>query len=179
MLREALGLWRGAALADFAYEDFAQSEIARLEELRLGATEDRIDADLAIGRARQSSFPSSSSSCSAHPLRERLRGQLMLALYRSGRQAEALDVYRDGRSVLRDELGLEPGAALKELEQAILNQDPALGPPTRLPPSVQRKRLRRGALLVGVLVLLAGGLVVRSRRTGWGRDTDPRSQTLW
>ena len=97
---------------------------------------------------------------SAHRLRERLRGQLMLALYRSGRQAEALDVYREDRSALRDELGLEPGAALRELEQAILNQDPALGPPTRLPPSAKRKRLRRGALLAGVLALLAGALVV-------------------
>ena len=91
---------------------------------------------------RRSSFPSSRRSF-PHPLRERLRGQLMLALYRSGRQADALDAYREGRAALREELGLEPGAALRELEQAILNQDPALGPPPKLPRPAPRKRRRR------------------------------------
>jgi DNA-binding SARP family transcriptional activator/DNA-binding beta-propeller fold protein YncE len=159
VLREALGLWRGAALADFAYEDFAQTEIARLEEIRLGAIEDRIDADLAIDRVAEL-VAELEPLVSSHPLRERLRGQLMLALYRSGRQAEALDVYREGRAALREELGLEPGAALREIEQAILKQDPALGPPPKLRPTAQRRRLRRGALLAGVVFLLAGALAL-------------------
>ena len=127
-LREALGLWRGRALADFAYEDFAQSEITRLDELRLGATEDRIDVDLALGRATEL-VPELEQLVSAHPLRERLRGQLMLALYRSGRQADALEVYRSGRRLLDVELGLKPGDALQRLEKAILNHDPSLESP--------------------------------------------------
>jgi DNA-binding SARP family transcriptional activator len=127
-LLEALGLWRGRALADFAYEDFAQSKIMRLEELRLGAIEDRIDADLATGRATEL-VPELEPLVSAHPLRERLRGQLMLALYRSGRQADALEVYRSGRRLLDQELGLKPDDELQRLERAILNHDPLLESP--------------------------------------------------
>jgi DNA-binding SARP family transcriptional activator/DNA-binding beta-propeller fold protein YncE len=127
-LIEALGLWRGRALDDFAYEDFAQSEIARLNELRLGAIEDRIDADRAMGRAREL-VPELEPLVSAHPLRERLRGQLMLALYRSGRQADALEAYRSGRRLLDEELGLKPDDELQRLEKAILNHDPSLEPP--------------------------------------------------
>jgi DNA-binding SARP family transcriptional activator/outer membrane protein assembly factor BamB len=127
-LVEALGLWRGPALADFAYEDFAQSEITRLNELRLGAIEDRIDADLAMGRATEL-VPELEPLVSAHPLRERLRGQLMLALYRSGRQADALEAYRSGRRLLDEELGLEPHDELQRLEKAILNHDPSLESP--------------------------------------------------
>ena len=131
LLREALGLWRGPPLADFAFDSFAQEEIARLEELRLAAIEERIDADLALGR--QADLVAELEALVAHhPLRERLRGQLMLALYRSGRQAEALQVYQDARHVLVEELGLEPGRALQQLEQAILRQDPV----ARSPPAV-------------------------------------------
>ena len=142
-LLEALGLWRGRALADFAYEDFAQSEIKRLDELRLGAIEDRIDADLAMGRATEL-VPELELLVSAHPLRERLRGQLMLALYRSGRQADALEAYRAGRRLLDEELGLQPNDELQRLERAILNHDPSLESPVvagvKRPSVAQRRR---------------------------------------
>jgi DNA-binding SARP family transcriptional activator len=128
-LREALGLWRGPALADFAYEPFAQAPIVRLEELRLTALEDRIDADLALGR-HGGLAGELEALIAEHPLRERLRAQLMLALYRSGRQAEALDVYQDTRRTLVDELGIEPTQALQELERGILRQDPSLELPS-------------------------------------------------
>src|SRR5205823_10713046 len=121
-LSEALALWRGPSLADFAYAEFAQSEIARLEELRLGALEDRIEADLALGRHRQV-IPELESLVRDHPLRERLREQLMLALYRSGRQAHALDAYHDMRRRFLEELGIEPGRALQTLQQRVLRQD--------------------------------------------------------
>ena len=123
--RDALVLWRGPALADLDAA-FLQSAIARLEDLRLAAIEDRVDAELALGR-HGSLTGELEALVSEHPLRERPHGQLMLALYRSGRQAEALDVYRRLRRTLVDELGLEPGPALQELERAILTQDPALG----------------------------------------------------
>ena len=126
-LDEALALWRGQPLADFAYEPFAQSEIARLSELRLGCLEDRVDAELEAGR-HAAVVGELEGLVRAHPLRERLRAQLMLALYRSGRQAEALDAYAAGRAILSEELGLEPGAELRELQRAILAQDPALLP---------------------------------------------------
>ena len=124
-LLEALALWRGPALADFARDSFAQSEIARLEEARISAVEERVEADLALGRHSEL-VGELEALVAAHPLRERQRGQLMLALYRSGRQAEALAAYRDARRLLVDELGLEPSHALQALEKAILVQDPAL-----------------------------------------------------
>ena len=124
-LREALALWRGPALADFAYEPFAQAAIGRLEEVHLLAVEMRVDADLALGR-HAALVAELDALAAEHPLRERLRGQLMLALYRSGRQAEALAAYQTARRVLVDELGIEPSAALQELERAMLRQDPAL-----------------------------------------------------
>ena len=124
-LREALALWRGPALADLALLEFAQPEIRRLEELRLSALMERIDADLALGRAGEV-VPELEALVEANPLQERLRGQLMLALYRSGRQADALEVYRRTRELLRDELGLEPSKALQELERSILRQEAAL-----------------------------------------------------
>jgi DNA-binding SARP family transcriptional activator len=129
-LREALALWRGPALADLAYEPFAQPEIARLEELRMAVLEQRIDADLAVGRHAEL-VGELEAMIARHPLRERLRGQLMLALYRSARQAEALDAYRGARRELSEELGLEPSEQLRQLEQAILRQDPALDLPGR------------------------------------------------
>ncbi|MPZ14912.1 MAG: AAA family ATPase [Chloroflexi bacterium] len=128
-LRSALGLWRGPPLADFTYEPFAQSDIAVLEELRLAAVEERIDADLSVGRHAEL-VGELKDLIAEQPLRERPRGQLMLALYRSGRQAEALEVYRTTRHVLVEELGIDPGPALQALELAILRQDESLDPPT-------------------------------------------------
>jgi DNA-binding SARP family transcriptional activator len=119
-LRQALSLWQGPALADFRYEPFAQAEIVRLEELRLTCVEERVEADLSLGLASVL-IPELQRLVGEHPVRERLRGQLMLALYRDGRQAEALEVYREFRNVLRDELGLDPSPQLRELEAAILH----------------------------------------------------------
>ncbi|MCA1833668.1 MAG: AAA family ATPase [Actinobacteria bacterium] len=125
MLAEALGLWRGQALADFAYEPFAQRAITALEDLRLAALEERIDADLETGGAG-GLVGELERLVESHPFRERLRGLLMVALYRAGRQAEALEAYRRARKALVEELGIEPGPALRELEEAILRHDPAL-----------------------------------------------------
>jgi DNA-binding SARP family transcriptional activator len=122
---EALSLWRGPALSQFGYQRFAQTEIARLEELRHACLEDRIEADLAAGR-HSSLIGELEALVAEHPLRERTRAQLMLALYRSGRQADALDAYQAARHTLVEELGIEPGRALRELEKAILRQEPAL-----------------------------------------------------
>ncbi len=125
-LRAALSLWRGAALEDLAFEPFARDEIGRLEEARLAALEDRIDADLELGSAGEL-VGELEELVEAQPLRERFRAQLMLALYRGGRQAEALEAYQQARRVLMDELGLEPSEELRSLEQAILRQDASLG----------------------------------------------------
>ena len=124
-LEAALALWRGPALADHRFEQFAQLEIARLEELRMEAIEERMAAELA-GGGHGDLAGELSSLVAVHPLRERLRGHLMLALYRSGRQAEALEVMREGRRMLVDELGIEPGPELRRLEQMILAHDPEL-----------------------------------------------------
>jgi DNA-binding SARP family transcriptional activator/ABC-type branched-subunit amino acid transport system substrate-binding protein/DNA-binding beta-propeller fold protein YncE len=126
-LRGALALWRGAALDDFAYEPFAELDIARLEELRLVAIEQRIDADLELGR-HAAVAPELETLVARHPLRERFWEQLMLALYRSGRQTEALQAYRRARHVLIGGAGLDPGEPLRALERAILAHDPALAP---------------------------------------------------
>jgi YVTN family beta-propeller protein len=153
----ALELWRGAALADLAEEPFARAEIARLEEQRLAALEDRIDADLALGR-HSSVVAELDGLVRTHPYRERLRGQLMLALYRSGRQADALDVYRDARSALAEELGLEPGHDLKDLERRILSQDPSLAAPSdpkRSPRAHRRRPNRRALVLLAALAAAA------------------------
>jgi DNA-binding SARP family transcriptional activator len=122
LLRDALGLWRGPALDDFTYEPFAQAPIADLEELRLTALEERIEADLALGRHAELGAELEGLTAE-HPLRERLRGQLMLALYGSGRQADALAVYRAARRALVDGLGIEPSPQLRAVEAAILRQD--------------------------------------------------------
>ena len=124
-LQAAERLWQGRPLADLEFEPFARMEVERLEELRLGAVEERIDAELALGR--QLALVAELEALGAeHPFRERFRAQLMLALYRCGRQAEGLGVYRRTRTLLNEELGLEPGIELQELERAILVQDPAL-----------------------------------------------------
>ena len=124
-LRDALALWRAPALAEFAQQRFAQTEIARLEELRLTCLEERLDADLADGRQAEL-VGELEALVREYPLRERLRELLLVALYRSGRQAEALSAYQEARVALVDELGIEPGKSLRELHQAILRQDPAL-----------------------------------------------------
>jgi len=129
-LREALALWRGEPLAELQDEAFAEREIARLKELRLAAIEDRADADLALGR-HADLVAELEPLVAEHPFRERLRGQLMLALYRCGRQAEALQVFQNGRRALVEELGIDPGPALQELELRVLRQDPGLDLPAR------------------------------------------------
>ena len=124
-LRDALTLWRGPALADFVADEFAQPAIGRLEELRLGALEQRIAAELAAG-ADGALVPELQSLVGSHPLRERLRGLLMLALYRAGRQAEAVEAFHEARRILGDELGIEPSTELRDLLTRILRQDPSL-----------------------------------------------------
>jgi DNA-binding SARP family transcriptional activator/pimeloyl-ACP methyl ester carboxylesterase len=143
-LREALALWRGEPLPELRYEAFAEREIARLEELRLAAVEDRVDAELALGRHHEL-VVELEPLVAEHPFRERLRGQLMLALYRCGRQAEALHALQSGRRVLIEQLGIDPGPALRQLELRILRQDPGLDlplagarPSARAEPAVRR-----------------------------------------
>jgi predicted ATPase len=137
LLRDALALWAGPPLADLAWEPFAQGEVIRLEELRTTALEDRIDADLALGRHGQL-VAELEQLVAENPLRERLRAQLMLALYRSGRQADALAVYQRARRTFADELGIEPSESLRKLERAILQQDPALDASVAKPTSGRR-----------------------------------------
>jgi predicted ATPase/DNA-binding SARP family transcriptional activator len=139
---EALGLWRGDALAEFADEEFAQAEIARLQEERLAVFEDRVDADLACGRHGELAGELE-EAVRSQPLRERRRAQLMLALYRSGRQADALRQFQDARRVLGEELGLDPGPELRRLEAAVLAQDPSLDLPGRPVTRVDPRRRRR------------------------------------
>ena len=143
LLREALDLWRGEALADLSYELFARAPIERLEEIRLLVLEQRIAVDLALGHHAQL-IPELEQLVVGHPLRERFRGQLMLALYGSGRQAEALEAYRQAREALVEECGIEPGSALRQLERQILEQDPSLelqpGASRAAAPSVEPER---------------------------------------
>ena len=155
-LSSALALWRGDPLSDFAYQSFAQGEIARLEELRLAALEDRVEADLALGK-HAALVSELEPLVREHPTRERLTGQLMLALYRSGRQADALQQYRRTREQLVQELGIEPGPELRALEQAILNHDQMLAPPTR--PTVAHARTA-GSVPHVALMIGAGGLLL-------------------
>ncbi|MGZ8696116.1 MAG: AfsR/SARP family transcriptional regulator [Gaiellaceae bacterium] len=130
LYRAALDLWGGPVLAEFDGEPFARVERRRLEELRMVALEERIEADLALGR-HGDLIGELDALISEHPLRERLRGQLILALYRAGRQAEALDAYRAARAAL-DELGIEPSAALRQLERQVLAQDVSIDAPHEL-----------------------------------------------
>ena len=141
-LQDAMALWRGSPLAEFTYEPFAQAAIARLEELRMSCREELIEAELALGRHAEA-VAELEAFVREQPFRERPRGQLMLALYRSGRQAEALEAFQQARHALVEELGVEPSAALRELEQAILQQDESLrapsAPTTGAPPARERK----------------------------------------
>jgi YVTN family beta-propeller protein len=171
-LREALALWRGEALADIAFEPFAQPEAARLEDVRLGALEDRIDADLMLGRDSEL-VGELERLIAAHPLRERLRAQLMLALYRSGRQAAALDAYQRARQTLVSELGIEPGPALRDLERRILAHDPALEVERKAVTPARRRRATRRFALIGaaVVVAAAAGLLLFERVSNSGEPT--------
>jgi len=187
-LADALDLWRGAPLSQFAYKEFAQREIARLEELRLTAIEARVEAQLARGR-HASEIPSLETLNQQHPLRERLAAQLMLALYRSGRQADALEAYQRTRRSLDDELGIEPGPALRELELKILNQDASLGQPPAAVGAEASGRRRPLALTLAAFVLAAAAAVafVVTRESGGGLSEvgpnyvgmiDPKSNTI-
>ena len=160
-LREALALWRGSPLADLAFETFAQTEIRRLEELRVEAVEERIDADLELGEG-SSLVSELEALVSQLPLRERLRGQLMLALYRSGRQAEALDVYHAGRLTLSEQLGIDPGPKLQQLYGNILRQESVLAATTDAARPVEDHYAEVvKALLAGRLVPVLGTAVNR------------------
>jgi YVTN family beta-propeller protein len=162
--RDALALWHGDALADLVDEPFAAAEIRRLDGLRLHAAEMAIDADIEAGR-HADVIGELDALIDEHPLREQLHARRMLALYRSGRQAEALEAYRDARAVLVEQVGVEPGGELRRLQEAILAQDPALDgvvPPPHTasarPPPARPPPRRRTALLIAVaaLLLLAG-----------------------
>ena len=154
-LHEALALWRGAPLAELDGAPFGAAAAAQLEEQRLGALEDRIDADLALGR-HADLIHELDALVAEHPYRERFRAQQMLALYRSGRQADALAAYRSAREAFVEGLGIEPGAELKALERQVLDQDPALAAPpgeVATPRAGPRRRRRlRTAMLVGLAV---------------------------
>jgi YVTN family beta-propeller protein len=166
-LQAALALWQGPPLADFTYEPFAADEIARLEELRLQAEEEKIEAHLALGRHQQLA-PELEDLVRKHPMRERLRGQQMLALYRSGRQTDALEAYRQFRSTLVGELGLEPGPALQRLEREILSHDPALEASWAARPPMARIGNARAIVLaaIALLVLASVALAVVLTRGG-------------
>jgi DNA-binding SARP family transcriptional activator len=157
LLRGALALWRGPALAEFRDEPFADAAARRLAELRLYALEELIDAELELGEHARL-VPELEALVEQEPLRERPRGQLMLALYRSGRQAGALEHYRAGRTLLVEELGIEPGPALQELERAILRQEAALAEPRGRPQ-------KRGSVVCAVpgLAGLAAPLAAEDR----------------
>ncbi len=154
-LRQGLALWRGPPLADFAFEAFAQPYIAQLEELRLAALEERVEADLGAG-SHAELIAELETLVEEYPQRERLRGQFMLALYRSGRQAEALQTYQAGRRLLVEELGIEPGRDLQQLHGAILRQEAGLQAPGTAPPSEDHFEQVLGALFAGRLVTVLG-----------------------
>ena len=158
--REALALWRGEPLADLADEPFAAASIRRLEELRLRATEMAIDADLEAGRHGEL-IGELEALVSANPLSERLHAQRMLALYHAGRQSEALDAYRAARATLVEEIGVEPGADLRRLHEAILTQDPELDLPAPAVPAAALRplpRRRSRAVLAGAAAILLAGV---------------------
>jgi DNA-binding SARP family transcriptional activator len=146
-LRRALALWRGRPFEDVLHEDAVSSEATRLDELRLKAVEDRLEADLALGRSGEL-IPELEALVAEHPFREHLRAQLMLALYRSGRQAEALAAFRQARRTLVEELGIEPSEGLKELEKRILGQDPSIAGSRPAPARTRAPREERKVVTV-------------------------------
>jgi len=153
LLRQALSLWRGPALAEFRSEPFARGASRRLDELRLNALERRVEAELELGE-HERLVAELEELVQAEPLRERFRQQLMLALYRSGRQPEALERYREGRRQLVEELGLEPSPALQQLEQAILRQDAVLEEPSHRQPRTRGAVMCLGTALTDLLAPL-------------------------
>jgi YVTN family beta-propeller protein len=163
LLADALALWRGPPLEEFGYEPFAQAEIARLEEARLVAQEDWLDAELRAGHGAEL-VPGLEQLVAEHPLRERLVAGLMLAQYRAGRQADALATYRVARGRLVDELGLEPDPDLRELERRILQHDPTLKTPRPTAPAAaaQRHRRRRVVVALALGAVLSAGVVLSS-----------------
>ncbi len=163
-LRDALALWRGPPLAGFEYEDWAQPERSRLEELRLLALEERVEAELRQDGAGRL-VPELRSLVAEYPLRERIRAQLMLALYRSGRQAEALETYAEIRRRLIEELGIEPGHELQALQRQVLAQDPALGV-VRRPWPLVGSRGRRRLFVAGALLLTLAAAATVIQLTG-------------
>jgi YVTN family beta-propeller protein len=175
---EALALWRGSALLDLQYERFADDARRYFEALRLGTIEDRIDEDLSAGRGVQVT-PELERLVAEHPLRERLRGQLMRALYGAGRQADALDVYRDARRTLSEELGLEPGPELQELERKILNQElgaaPRRTPPDRPPSQTRRRWVAVGAVAALLVAVAVVGIAFATRGSGKPPAVRPNS----
>jgi DNA-binding SARP family transcriptional activator len=154
-LRGALGLWRGPPLADLAFEAFAQPHIAQLEEFRLSTLEERVESDLEAG-GHGELVGELEGLVDEHPVRERLRAQYMLALYRSGRQAEALEAYQDGRRILVEQLGIEPSRELQQLHGAILRQEAGLQAPDAAPPSQDHFEEVMLALFSGRLVAVLG-----------------------
>ena len=169
LLREALSLWRGPPLADLADEPFAPAEIKYLDELRLAALERRIDADLELGR-HSDLIAELETFVQEDPRRDRLRARLMLALYRSGRQVEALAVYREGRKLLDEEQGLEPSAELQRLERAILQHDPELDAPSAASaPTAETPPMRSGRRTVTVVFADVSG------STELGESLDPEA----
>lgn len=197
LFQQALALWRGPTLADLPFESLGRGEVEQLDELRLAALMDRIDCDLALGR-HEDVLGELQLLVREHPLQERLRGQQMLALYRAGRQADALDAYQRTRHVLVEELGIEPSTALQRLQQGILRHDPALETPSGTaatngpaptqpfrkqsaaldawPAAVRRLRLhgRRRYLVAALAALvLAATLAVESTGAGEHRRVDP------
>jgi DNA-binding SARP family transcriptional activator len=176
LLRAALALWRGEPLADLAYEPFADAEVRRLEELRLTTIEDWVDAELARGR-HGALVPELEGLVAKHPLRERLRGQLMLALYQSGRQADALSAYQEMRRALVEELGIDPSPQLQELHAQILRQEVTLPRPAVVADE-DHYREATDALLAGRLVVVLGTDVGElalqlARRFDYPRDEAP------
>jgi DNA-binding SARP family transcriptional activator len=175
VLSSALALWRGAPLADFAFETFAQSEIRRLDERRLATLEERLDADLDCGRHSEL-VGELEALVEQQPFRERLRAQLMVALYRSGRQAEALQGYHDARRALVDELGIEPGRPLQDLFARILRQDRSLELATAIAPAVENETEPiAAAIATGRLVFVLGsGVNLSAVSTGNGNELPVR-----
>jgi DNA-binding SARP family transcriptional activator len=174
VLAEALGLWRGPVLGDFAYESWAQAEISRLDDLRLAAYEERIEADLALGR-HATLISELEGLVERNPTRERLLGQLMLALYRTGRQTDALSVYRERRRKLLDELGIELSPLVRDLEAAILRQDPDLRAPERPVAALLKTRRRVAVPLAAAAVLLVGAATAFVALTGETATPAPRA----
>jgi DNA-binding SARP family transcriptional activator len=176
LLGGALAMWRGPALADFSYESFAEPEIARLEEARLAALEDRIEADLELGQ-HTALVPELEALVHEHPLRERLYELLMVALYRSGRQVDALERYQRARTKLIDEFGIEPGPRLQEIQRAVLSQDEALDLPSAAPKGRLHVPRRRGALAMTIAVCALVALIVILATSGGGGHSTANAAT--